>query len=434
MDNDRPTAINLIRNARSIAIFPDEQDLDSLISAVALAHLLIARGARAKVYISEPLPYALSFLGTDEIVVVGLDAQPQLIVEIPTQDGSTQSVSYERTSTSLKLFVTSSTKAPSPESVSARRATKFAIDCIVTLGITELRTLTARFSKHADIFYDRTVVELGFVPTSELFGTSTLLNAQARSCAEIVHQLARQLSVHDMSAQVATALLAALYSKTESFQRSATTPTQFDLAANLIEQGADRHAVITNLFKTKPLAHLKLWGKILSQAQPRSNGRIFWATVADRDLPDLAQNPGAMSELLQSFLVRASRAELICLVIEHSNSVTLYAAASRRSIQTLIAQLNTGLRLQAIQHAPIWSSCTIIGDPQSLREQILRFGELFVDAGYTGSTPHAKPRPAPTNSQPTKRLGSIHTTRQGQPSPARPNPQRTAPSQEVRGR
>jgi nanoRNase/pAp phosphatase (c-di-AMP/oligoRNAs hydrolase) len=431
MDNDRPTAINLIRNARSIAIFPDEQDLDSLISAVALAHLLIARGAQAKVYISQPAPRALGFLGTDQIVSVGLDAQPQLIVEIPTQEGSTQSVSYERTATSLKLFVTSTTKAPSPENVSARRATKFAIDCIITLGITELRTLTTRFNKHADIFYDRTVVELGFVPTSELFGTSTLLNSQARSCAEIVHQLTTQLSTNDLGAHVATALLAALYSKTESFQRSATTPAQFDLAASLIEQGADRHAVITNLFKTKPLAHLKLWGKILSQAQPRSNGRIFWAAVTDKDLPDLAQNPGAMSELLQSFLVRASRAELICLVIEHSNSVTLYAAASRRSVQTLVAQLNTALRVQAIQHAPVWSSCNIIGDPRALREQILRFGELFVDAGYTGSTPYAKPRPAPTNPQPAKRLGSIQS---GQTSQSSSNSQRTAPPQEVRGR
>ena len=44
-------------------------------------------------------------------------------------------------------------------------------------------------------------------------------------------------------------------------------PAQFDLAGDMLEAQADRQEVVLHLFKTKPLAMLQLWGRVLSRLE-----------------------------------------------------------------------------------------------------------------------------------------------------------------------
>ena len=82
---------------------------------------------------------------------------------------------------------------------------------------------------------------------------------------------------------IATALLTGLYD-TSSFQNVNTTPKSLTIAAQLVAAGANQQEIIRNLYKTKSLETLKLWGNILTKIKEDKIHGFLWSSVNSSEL------------------------------------------------------------------------------------------------------------------------------------------------------
>jgi phosphoesterase RecJ-like protein len=117
-----------------------------------------------------------------------------------------------------------------------------------------------------------------------------------------MESLAREKPLLDED--IATALLTGIITDTGSFQNANTTPKSLTVAAQLVAAGARQQEIIRNIFKTKPLSTLKLWGKVLESVQEDLEHRFIWAKVKHDDFTETGatetETSGVIDELLKS--------------------------------------------------------------------------------------------------------------------------------------
>ena len=146
------------------------------------------------------------------------------------------------------------------------------------------------------------------------FGAISLIVADASSSAEIVSDLLRELDVA-LTPEIAQALYVALVTDTGRFQYTNTTPKALRLAADLVEAGADVHAIFKQVYETVQFAKLKLLARALERARLFEGGRLVVSYLERRDFADA----GAMepySEGIIDYLRQVEGTEMVALIRE----------------------------------------------------------------------------------------------------------------------
>ncbi len=413
----RPTAISLITEAKHVALLPVRaDDLDAVASAAALAFALQEAGVQPAVYLGLPhsdVPHAappavLKFLGGD-FWRADLEVSSELQLTIPNQPAKVSAIWYKRSPTATTINVASSEGHLLPQHVHITAQDKFSADALVTIGAANVRALGERFTKHADVFYRVPILTIAHEPETESFGVVNQIDWTVRSNAEIVYSLLMQWDAKLITPAVATALLTALLAKTESFQKIMTSPEQFDLAATLLEKKADYHTIIQNLFKTKPLSHLQLWGAALSNLQTKAQGRLAWTTIEIS-----ASQSQAVQELVSQLLIHTVDAEVVVIFVSTegakgmgttAKTTEVYVATPKRPTAPKLAQALSKQyngKIIAVEHAHV-GACLLPRPLAPVQENVLQTCELFLKPGYTegqtnGHFPQSKSaRPVPAH-------------------------------------
>src|SRR5579884_1935360 len=146
------------------------------------------------------------------------------------------------------------------------------------------------------------------------FGDANLIVADASSTGEVLRDVFRELGVGLMP-KIAEALYIALVTDTGRFQYTNTTPKALRLAAELVEAGADVHAVFQQVYESVEFAKLKLLARALERAQVLEGGRIVVSYLLRADFADVgAAEP--YSEGIIDYLRAVEGAELAVLIRE----------------------------------------------------------------------------------------------------------------------
>ncbi len=132
--------------------------------------------------------------------------------------------------------------------------------------------------------------------TNRTCGKVNIINDKAASTTLIIHSLFRIFDVR-VTPAIATCLLSGLYGDTGSFMHSNTDSESMEIAAELIQKGADHTRIVKNLFKTRPLEQLYLWGKIFSEAA-MTDKDIVVAAVQDKDYERLHTDPQSLNGVI----------------------------------------------------------------------------------------------------------------------------------------
>src|SRR2546426_6497413 len=119
----------------------------------------------------------------------------------------------------------------------------------------------------------RLVVNIDHHHDNSRFGDINLIAPEASSTGELLRDVFRELGV-ELTAEIAEPLYIALVTDTGRFQYSSTTPKTLRLAAELIEAGADFHAVFKQVYESLELARLKLRARAFERARVLEGGRI----------------------------------------------------------------------------------------------------------------------------------------------------------------
>ena len=90
---------------------------------------------------------------------------------------------------------------------------------------------------------------------------------------------------------------------------------------------------IKNIYKTKKLSTLKLWGIVLSKVQVDPVYRMVWSTISKEDLDEAGASSEETGSIIDDLLTNAPGAEIIFLVKHNDQG---YTSVSMRSTSTSI--------------------------------------------------------------------------------------------------
>src|SRR3954468_10222499 len=130
------------------------------------------------------------------------------------------------------------------------------------------------------------IVDIDHHHDNTRFGDVNLIVADASSTGEILRDVLRELDV-EITPDIAEPLYVALVTDTGRFQYASTTPKSLRLAAELVEAGADVHAVFQQVYESIEFAKLKLTARALERAKVLEGGRIIVSYLLRTDFTEV---------------------------------------------------------------------------------------------------------------------------------------------------
>ena len=167
------------------------------------------------------------------------------------------------------------------------------------------------------------------------FGAVNLIVADASSTGEVLRDVFGGLGV-ELTPEIAEPLYIALVTDTGRFQYANTTPKSLRLAAELVDAGADVHAVFQQVYESVEFAKLKLLARALERARVLEGGRIVVSFLLRTDFAEVgAAEP--YSEGIIDYLRAVEGCELAALIREPPRDG---APARRVSLRASIDELD----------------------------------------------------------------------------------------------
>ena len=151
--------------------------------------------------------------------------------------------------------------------------------------------------------------------TTRASATSTSSSPDASSTGEVLRDVFRELGV-ELTPEIAEPLYIALVTDTGRFQYTNTTPKSLRLAAELVDAGADVHAVFQQVYESVEFAKLKLLARALERARVLEGGRIVVSVLMPHATSPMSAPPSAYSEGIIDYLRAVEGSELAVLIRE----------------------------------------------------------------------------------------------------------------------
>jgi phosphoesterase RecJ-like protein len=307
-------AISLINTAHRILVVPGRPDGDSVGSALALLLILAKAGKQVVAVTMDEVPDTYRFLPARDQLTNELVGVRDFIISLNGNNTEPDKLSYNIEGGRLNIIITPKTGSYSAENVTFTEGA-FKYDLIITLDAPVLSELGKIYTTQPEIFNQVPVLNIDHHASNAHFGSVNLVDIAATSTGEILVSLAEALNV-EFDADIATCLLTGIVSDTGSFQHANTTPKSLTVAAQMVGFGARQQEIIKYLFKTKPLAALRLWGKILSKLQFDPSLKLVWAGSDLATIQEVGATAQDITGLIDELMTSVPGAEIIILLTE----------------------------------------------------------------------------------------------------------------------
>jgi phosphoesterase RecJ-like protein len=187
-------------------------------------------------------------------------------------------------------------------------------DLIVVCDCGDLERIGQVLDDHAELFARVPIVDIDHHVSNSGFGAVDWVDPEAAATCEQVALLLPHLGLpfDALEGALATNLTAGLVIDTANFAHPNTTPRTLRVASELVAAGAPLPDIARRIYRTKPNAQLRLFGRVLARLQQSVDGRLVWSVMADEDLESSGAD-GHMSEGLIDLLAQSESAEVIVL-------------------------------------------------------------------------------------------------------------------------
>jgi len=272
--------IDRLRGARKVlSVSHENPDADTLGASLAIVAIVESMGGSADAVCTDPVPPIYDFLAGVERVRTDPDLE----------------ASYD-------LLVIS--------------------DCGTLDRIGDVR------ERHPALFERLPRVMIDHHASNDAAGEADWIDPAAAATCEMVALLATRMGVplEVNGGAMAAALMAGIVMDTATFAHPNATPRTLAVSAALVEAGAPLSDISRRLYRSKPEAQLRLFGRILDRLESAEHGRVVWSTLLDADLAATG-TAGPHSEGIIDLLAQAEEAEVAILFKEAG-------AATRVSVRT----------------------------------------------------------------------------------------------------
>jgi len=206
----------------------------------------------------------------------------------------------------------------------------FEPDLLVVCDCGSLERLGTLRERHADLFARLPRVIVDHHASNTEGGAIDWVDPAAAATCEMVALLAAQLGVplDAKDGALAAVLMAGLVMDTSTFAHPNVTPRTLAVAAALVEGGAPLSEISRRLYRSKPDAQLRLFGRVLDRLEVTADGRIVSSTLGEADFMETG-TVSAHSEGIIDLLSQAEQSEVAILFKEAGPNATRVSVRTR---------------------------------------------------------------------------------------------------------
>ncbi len=268
---------------RVLVAFPHAAGLDEAAAALAVAHALRAMGKAVDVVADGFVPrpeHAL--LPGAETVRPRLEGLQHFTITVPIGQVKLDELAYAVAGDELKITLVPKADNWHPREIAAAPGA-YRYDLAVTVGCPDLDALGSVYRDATDFWRAVPVVNLDHAAGNERYGAVNFVDLSATSVSEVAYDFAKEAGRGTVDRAVATGLLAGIIGKTRNFKTEAVSPRTLRTAAELVGLGAERGRIVGELYRTRGVTTLRLWGRALSRLKADEAHRLVWALLSRQD-------------------------------------------------------------------------------------------------------------------------------------------------------
>ncbi len=224
---------------------------------------------------------------------------------------------------------------------------------------------------------NRFLINIDHHTSGRTFANVNWIDSSACAVAELVYQLVSAAGI-DITREMATCLYTAMLSDTGSFSYEGTDAHTFELARNLVRQGADPVQIARDVYFSNPAAKIHLLGAALANLHHDGNLAWLWVSESDMDRTHAAEED---CEGIVNYAIAIAGIEVAVFLRELRNHDVRLSLRSkgRVNVASIAERFGGGGHESA-------SGCTLDGPLPVARERILQYlrSEMEAAAAVNG--------------------------------------------------
>ncbi|MEY4723802.1 MAG: hypothetical protein RLZZ324_1315 [Candidatus Parcubacteria bacterium] len=338
---DEKKFLDAVSRAEHVLItFRKEWTTDAVATALALARVLAARGKKADIVADGfVVPKMLAFLPGIGEIKGAINQLRKFTIIVDVARTKLDELSYDLKGDKLHINVTPKEGQFKDADVTTLHS-DYKYDLVVSLDTPDYAGLGRLFADHAEFFHATPVVNIDHDSSNERHGNINYVDITATSCAEVLYCMLKDGGEHFLDADIATCLMAGIVSKTRSFKTSSVTPRSLDIASALVAAGARRDEVVQNLYRTRTISTLKLWGRALARLKFDPVTRTAWSVLVRQDFAHAGSSEGEAEGVIDELMMNSPDADIVGLLYEGAAGICVLIATEKHgSALGLVASL-----------------------------------------------------------------------------------------------
>lgn len=340
MFNLEQQIFNQIKKSKSILIiFSANQEGDTVASSLALFLFLKKQNYDVSIVGAnfEETKNSFTFLPGYGEIQNSLNNLRRFIVSVDISQAKVSQIKYLVDDNTLNFIISPSEGWFKPEDVSAR-AGEFKYDLIITVGLRDLESLGGLYDENVEFFYKTSIINIDDQASNEEYGQINFIDLNAVSISEIIFYLLKNNGEEKINEDVATCLLAGIIQKTKNFKTSNLTPRALLTTSQLISEGANREEIVNNLYRSRSLSTLKLWGRVLNNLRSEQKEELIWSKLSTKDLQETSPSLESLDEIIDELIMNVPNAKLAVILCEESpatSKIIIYSLKNANALELL---------------------------------------------------------------------------------------------------
>ncbi len=213
----------------------------------------------------------------------------------------------------------------------------FKYDLIITVDAMDLESLGKTYDNNIEFFYKTPIINIDHHPSNEEFGQINIIDLNTVSSSEIIFNIFKSQSVDLIDEDIATCFLAGIIHKSKSFKTPNLTPKTLLNTSQLINLGARREEIINNLYRSRSLESLKLWGKVLNNLKSTKEEKIIYSELRKSDFTETGANSNHLLSVVEELIASIPKAKIIIIFYPDfkNEKITKFFTFSVKNINSL---------------------------------------------------------------------------------------------------
>jgi phosphoesterase RecJ-like protein len=312
-----------------LLVLPHSATVDDFSCAITLSKLFEKLGKRVEIATSGgSMPKSLHFLSEGLDVRGDLSQLKKMTIRIDTKDTHIDEFRYDKEGEALIIHLLPKSGIWEQDDVQVETST-YRFDLVLTIGAQDLHALGNLYELYGDFFKHTPIINIDHRSDNEHFGHINLVDITAVSNTEICHDLFCDIDESLITEEIATILLTGMIHKTKSFRAPNISPKTLKVAGNLIAKGADRDRIVRELYKTRSLETLRLWGRALARLKADDTVNLTWTLLTKQDFSAAGASADALEHIVDELISTTPKTDVAVILYEAGHHIDAFIHAER---------------------------------------------------------------------------------------------------------